>query len=184
MSSPAFIVDGFTEMKIVQKICPNTPVQRTDLNGKDVTLDAISNNLSRLIKPLINRYYPIVILVDKEDRNITCEEMESVIFENLKKNFPDQDLRVGVADRMIENWMIADWVSFCNNSAKKPTNTDGLNGTAVIKKIKGSYSKTADGVNFFVNNNPHIMYENSLSYRCFIDKLKDLNCYYTNQFKE
>ena len=31
---PAFIVDGYTEKNLIDKICPNRPVRRTDLNGK------------------------------------------------------------------------------------------------------------------------------------------------------
>src|SRR5687767_14837605 len=62
MSNPAFIIDGFTEKLIVQKICPGKRVTRTDLNGKTVTIDAIAKKISSLIRALGNKYYPIIII--------------------------------------------------------------------------------------------------------------------------
>ena len=83
MSNPAFIVDGFTELKIIQNICPGRPVKRTDCNGKDVELDAIAKKIALHIRLLGNRYYPIIILVDKENRNISFEDMAEQLRQKL-----------------------------------------------------------------------------------------------------
>ncbi len=56
MNNPAFIVDGFTEMDILTKICPKSPIKRTDLNGKDVTINAMAKKIAshiRLLKKII-----------------------------------------------------------------------------------------------------------------------------------
>ncbi|WP_413666013.1 hypothetical protein ACEN9X_15550 [Mucilaginibacter sp. Mucisp86] len=182
MSRPAFIVDGFTELKIVQRLCPGSPVQRTDLNGRSVTVNAICSKISSLIRILNNRYYPIVILIDKEDRDISFKDFASQVTAGLKKDFQNDDIRVGVADRMIENWIISDWKTFCLNKSKKPSETDGINGTSMIKKVKGIYNKRADGVDLFIKNNPSIMYKTSASFKYFIDLLDDVDCHFT-QFK-
>ena len=58
---PAFIVDGYTEKNLIDKICPNRPVRRTDLNGKSVTLDAIALRLASYIRLFNNKFYPIII---------------------------------------------------------------------------------------------------------------------------
>jgi hypothetical protein len=182
MATPAFIVDGFTELKIVQKLCPNTPIQRTDLNGKRVTLEAIANKISQLVRLYGNRHYPIIVLIDKEDRNISFNVMSQAIQQLLDDaGLTDQDIRVCVADRMIENWILADWECFCKDPRKvKPKKTDGLHGTAEIKKIKGRYNKTTDGVELFTANSPEKMYANSESFKHFVDTLDGIPCNFLN----
>ena|ERR1035437_1317863 len=180
MSNPAFIVDGFTEKLIIQHICPNQPIRRTDLNGKDASINAISKRISSLIRLLGGRYYPIVILIDKEERdidfiNIACE-IKSILN---KEGLQNCDIRIGVADRMIENWIIADWKSL-TSKAKNISKTDTVNGASIIRKVHGSYDKTTDGVNLFLKCNQAIMYENSESYKYFIDQLEGIDCEYLN----
>jgi Domain of unknown function (DUF4276) len=179
MNNPAFIVDGFTEKSIVQKLCSNQPIRRTDLNGKGTTISAIAKKIASLIRLLGNKYYPIIILVDKENRNIDFEQMAIQLKESLiAEGITDQDLRIGIADRMIENWMIADWKSLAGPKLKEPSQTDGINGAGLIKKVKKTYAKVVDGTEFFINADPKMLYEKSASYRHFIDQLKDINCNY------
>ena len=179
MFNPAFIVDGFTELKIVQAICPGQPVKRTDLNGKFVTINAIAKKIASQIRLLGNRYYPIVILVDKEERNIGFQEMANQLKDSLiKEGINNQDLRIGIADRMIENWIIADWETLNDNIESKPKTTDGINGTASIKKTKKSYDKTTDGVAYFKSARKEVIYQNSPSYKYFIDLLDGILCEY------
>lgn len=179
MSNPAFIVDGYTEKLIIGKICPGKPIRRTDLNGNSVTIKAIANKISSLIRLLNNKYYPIIILIDKEDRQEDCES----IIENLKnelknKGHVNEDIRISVADKMLENWIIADW-NLISESVAKPEKTDSLNGSTIIKKHKGTYGKTTDGVELFTNADPTIIYKNSPSFRTFISTLEGLDCKYT-----
>ena len=180
MSNPAFIVDGFTEKLIIQQLCPGRPISRTDLNGKSVTIDAIAKKIASLIRIFNNRNYPIVILIDKEDRQESTREIAMLLYEKLsEQNINCPDLRIGVADRMIENWIIADW-KVLDVKEEKPSKTDGLNGASVIKKLKGSYNKTTDGVEMFLNTDPREVYNSSESYREFVNKLDDLKCEYFN----
>lgn len=180
MSNPAFIVDGFTEQKIIQNLCPGQPIRRTDLNGRDVTIAAIAKKIASLIRLLGNRYYPIIVLTDKEQRQLSFEEMATQIRDALAiEGCGDQDIRIGVADRMIENWILADWVMLTGNHSK-PIETDGLNGAAIIRKHKGTYNKTTDGVQMYLNASPIVMYENSPSFRHFIETLQGVNCEYLN----
>lgn len=178
MSNPAFIVDGFMEQKIIQCICPGHPIRRTDLNGKDVTIPAIAKKLASLIRLLGNRHYPIVILLDKEQRDINFQDMAEAIRHGLvKEGIVDQDIRIGIADRMIENWILADWDTLTRNH-DKPTSTDGLNGCAMIRKIRQSYNKTTDGVQFFLAASPYVMYQHSPSFKHFVNKLDGIRCNY------
>lgn len=179
MNNPAFIVDGFTEMRIVQEICPNKPVRRLDLNGKDVTIAAMAKKISILIRALSNRHYPIIILVDKEKRNVTFEDMANQLGQALiGEGVINQDIRIGVADRMIENWILADWEQLAGSLQDIPDNTDKIHGAGIIKTVKGSYHKTTDGIRLFRNARPPIMYKRSASFRYFIDKIVELPCEY------
>lgn len=178
MNNPAFIVDGFTEKLILGKICPGKQIRRTDLNGKSVTIKAMANKISSLIRLLNNKFYPIVIVIDREDRAQNCEEIiEELKLELIEKGHINDDIRINVADKMLENWIIADW-AIITEVEEKPDSTDGLRGSSVIKKHKGSYGKTTDGVELFIKANPSIMYENSPSFKTFIDSLEGIPCYY------
>lgn len=181
MMNPAFIVDGFTERNIIHSICPGTPIKRTDLNGKEVTLEAMAKRVASIIRVLNNRHYPIIVLVDKEARDIPfkvmCRELEELI---RKEGIKDLDLRIGVADRMLENWIIADWDKLkCKKG--QPANTDCINGSAKLKEILGSYGKTTDCVEMFLKADPKKIYKHSASFRHFADKLTDINCDYINR---
>lgn len=108
MPNPAFIVDGHTEQGLIGAICSGHPIQRTNLNGKNVTIDAIAKKISSMIRILGNRHYPIIILVDREERNETCNELANQLNASLiKEGINNLDIRIGFADRMIENWIIA-----------------------------------------------------------------------------
>ena len=94
MNNPAFIIDGFTEKKIVQDLCPGQPVRRTDLNGKSVTIDAIAKKIAPLIRSLGNKYYPIIILIDKEERSLGYDEIANQLYDKLiQEGISDQDIR-------------------------------------------------------------------------------------------
>lgn len=181
--NPAFIVDGFTERNIIQRICPGAPIRRTDLNGKDVSIDAMGKKIASLIRVLNNRHYPIIILVDKESRSISFKEMISQLEASIKKEgIHNIDIRVGVADRMIENWIIADWDKLkCRKS--KPSNTDGINGCAKLKEVIGSYGKTTDCVDMFLNADIKKIYKHSASFKFFAEKIADINCDYISNLR-
>jgi hypothetical protein len=180
MINPAFIVDGFTEKLIIQRICPHQPIRRTDLNGKYASINAISKRISSLIKLLGNKYFPIIILVDKEEREITFREMAVEIRQKLTdEGLQDCDIRIGIPDRMIENWIIADWETV-SKKAKSVTKTECVNGASIIRKANGTYDKTTDGVELFLKCNRSTIYNNSESFRYFIDQLDGLNCPFLN----
>ena len=179
MSNPAFIVDGYTELKIIQYLCPGKPVKRTDCNGKDVKIPLIAKKIASHIRILGNRHYPIIVLVDKENRELSFEDMVQQIRDALhNEGITDQDIRIGVADRMIENWIIADWELLAGNIDSKPPITDSSNGASAIKKIKNTYDKTTDGVEYFKSARQNILYNNSPSYKHFIDQLEGIICQY------
>jgi len=185
MSNPAFLIDGFTEKLVLEKICPNTKINRINCNGHSVSICALAKRICSLIRLLNNRYYPIFVIIDREDR----EESSANIIEDLENEIQKagikDDVRIGVCDRMIENWTLADWDSFKHNtgideSTIKPIHFEGTQGKNQIKKYYPNYQETTDGVEFFLKANPAIMIENSDSFKIFISKTKDINCFWLN----
>jgi Domain of unknown function (DUF4276) len=180
--NPAFIVDGFTELNILRKLCPNQPIKRS-INGKDVSLKRAAEEIVTIIRVLNNRNYPIVILTDREKRNDDFLKVANDLKQEVVKLFAEKgivvDIRVGVADRMIENWILAD-ADALGNHPEIPTETDGISGKSWIKKVKTNYSETADGPDLFLKADALKIYKQSPSFKHFVDQLKDLDCFYLN----
>lgn len=184
MSNPAFLIDGFTEKLVLEKVCPNTKINRINCNGSSVSIESIAKRVSSLIRLLNNRHYPIIVVIDREDREMTTIEIEKALQDELTKAGVKDDVRIGVCDRMIENWILSDWETFAENCTSegviKPENTEGLKGKSFIKKVHPSYQETTDGVNLLLKASPKKMYENSTSFRQFADKITDINCEWLN----
>lgn len=180
--NPAFIVDGFTELNILRKLCPNQPIKRS-INGKNVSLKRAAEEIVAIIRLLNNRNYPIVILTDREKRSDNfmkvADDLKDEIVKILAEKGINLDIRVGVADKMVENWILTD-ANALNNPPEIPTETDGISGKTWMKKLKPTYSETADGPEWFIKADAQKIYANSPSFRHFIDQLKDLDCFYLN----
>lgn len=184
MSKPAFLIDGYTEKLILGRICPDSTVRRIDMNGRNVRISSMATKIASIIRTLGNRFYPIVILVDREGREISKKDMEEKLTEELEKLDINCNLIVGVADKMIENWIIADWDNikeYTGTKDSKPEITDGIGGKGAIKKVLPDYQETLDGVQLFIGSNPHIMKENSPSFNSFSQKIQGIKCDWINK---
>lgn len=175
MTKPAFLVDGHTEQRITQRICPGAPVRMLNLNGRDVEISAIAKLVASQYRLLGNRYHPVVVIIDREDRAQTAAEVkETLLRELLALGVPSNQLIVGVADRMIENWILAD--SGCTDLLKDNTERDGCHGKSVLKTCLSngntSYHGTTLGVDLFCKINPAVAASNSASFRAFAEQIK------------
>lgn len=184
MNRPAFLVDGFTEKLVLAKICPNTKISRINCNGNSVSIDAIAKRVATLIRVMNNRHYPIIIIVDREEREMTADEIAVNLRIELEKIGIKDDIRIGVCDRMVENWILADWNNFSetckSDTLVQPESTEGLKGKTIIKKASPTYQETTDGVNMLLKSNPKTMYQNSPSFRKLTDQISDINCEWLN----
>lgn len=178
MTEPAFFVDGHMESRIIKKIGCNYPVRRIDTNGRDVSVEAIAKKIELLYRTLNNKNYPIIIIVDRECREINCK----VFRENIEKSMEDRGLdltqfKICVCDRMIENWILADPEMLANKYERfKRKNYEGELGKAVIKKLfrpENPYNESTDGVNMFVEARASEMRKNSASFSVLYQYLDD-----------
>ena len=178
MIDPAFFIDGHMEFKIIQKICPNKVVRRIGLNGR-VEISAIAAKVAFLIKSLSNRKHPYVVLIDREERGESCEEIRLNLIRELRKQGIRDELCVGVSDRMIENWILADWDSFTANigiTAVRPATIEGVSGKGLIRKYFKEYHETTDGVELFTKSDPSAISLNSASFDNFARNCSILKC--------
>lgn len=180
MSSPAFFVDGQTEQRALHKLCPGNPIRLIGCNGKTVSMNAIAKRLVTHIKLLNNRYYPIIILIDREDRKENIKEIKDELTDELINLGTKDNILLGVCDRMIENWILADKSNFLNYIERKTKlpheNYEGLKGKSMIKKVFPEYHETTDGVDLLASSSPSEMYKNSASFKDFAETIKPLNC--------
>lgn len=179
MSSPAFIVDGQQEQKIIQCLCPGAPVRVLNCNGRDVELNAAAKRIASLIRLMGSKYYPYVIVFDREERKESASKIKELLETLIKSEGIVDELVVGVPDRMIENWILADWENVKRQGRIKKSvglkNFEGSNGKASIKKFlpkNGRYQETVQGVSWFLETNVKLIYEKSPSFKQFATALQ------------
>lgn len=174
MPKPAFFVDGHMEALIFEKMGCDYTIRRTNLNGKTVSVEALVKKIDFLYRLLNNRHYPVFVIVDKEQRNVSAAEYKSEIINELKKQgLPTDQFKIGVCDSMIENWILADTDQLIEKLGKiKKACYDGTHGKNILKKmfpVEKPYQETTDGVSLFINARPSKMIENSPSFKSFFD---------------
>ena len=182
MSKPAFMVDGHMEMKFLQSICKGHPITRLNINGKDVRISAIAQRVatqSRLLKTCS----PIVIFFDREDRKEPADKLTEEFVRELANAGVEADTIVGVSDRMIENWVLADFEVFSEHyglSGEPEKNFEGTDGKSEIRKLlpaNRTYEETSDGVSILKRCRPSIMADGSPSFDAFRKRL-DIDCWW------
>jgi hypothetical protein len=175
----AFIVDAQTEKKIVQTICPGVTVRTTNLNGYDVSIDAIAKAVSSLIRLFKGRYFPVFIIIDREGRTQSSEELERHLESELAENhgIDGSQIIVTFPDRMIENWMIGDVIFFDQvYDIQIAGQYEGQNGKSIIRRLlaekKITYHETTVGVGIFSHIDPNNICHCSASFKRFRDRAK------------
>lgn len=173
----AFIVDGQLEKLAVQRLCPDAPIRVTNLNGRSVNISALAEKIGTLLKLYGDRYYPIVVLVDREDREASSEQIESdLLGELVKQGFDPEPLIIACPDRMIENWIVAGKSSYKEAVIEVPAGgSDDFNGKKHLKKylavIGVTYGETTIGVQLFCAIDAKCACESSPSFARFRRKI-------------
>jgi len=182
MNNVAFIVDGQQEQKILQKICPGSPIRRLNCNGEHVELVAAAKRAASLIRLIGNAFYPIVMVFDREKRPDSSEKIEKELLRLILQEGITTEVIIGVPDRMIENWTLADWDTVSTHGqlkGKRPDTIEGKNGKSIICKLLPKsryYHETIEGVDWFLRAKAEILYETSRSFERFADALASINC--------
>lgn len=178
----AFIVEGKMEKLIIQSLCTGSRVQMIN-NGSDVTMEVMAKQIASHVRLLRGKHFPIIIIFDRERRTETTHEIKSLILHTLKKDAIDCDsIRIVVADRTIENWILA-------GTNEIPVSTDycskGMEGRSIVglfrkelSQIGIEYHKTTSGVLLFRKIDRQKAANASASFRDLCNNTSDI-CFWT-----
>ncbi|WP_349362575.1 MAG: hypothetical protein ABL307_09400 [Roseitalea porphyridii] len=154
----AFLVEGRCEQRIIQRLCPGVKVALLETNGNSVSLEAIATRIAAFFRLLNNKYYPLCVVFDRESRGETVPEIQGAVLEILERDgIPIDQIRVGVADRKFETWLI---YLIDSNGNLRPNcdacSVDEFEGAAGVgeleRRLRQSgkrYHKTTIGVDLF-----------------------------------
>jgi hypothetical protein len=185
MSNPAYIVEGYTEKIFLSKVCPGRPIRRLEINGKDVLIEAIIDRIESLSAFFAGQYQPIVVIFDREGRQLSAGQIAHLVGAELKKRRPMDQYVIGVADRMIENWILADWERLSDSIANlpaPPSSIEGHNGKAVLRRVlaERGYSATVDGPALLKKARTSVIQKESVSFAAFRKQLQ-FDCWWLAQ---
>lgn len=176
-----FLVEGHLEQKFIQNICPKKIVRRLQCNGSEVKPAAIAKRITSQCNLLRGRYRYFIVIIDKEDRNCSPSEFEQQIQEELRKNNNTENVIIGVPDRMIENWILADINTvnrYCNPPIPANSSFEGENGKSILSQHMNRYHSTTIGVEMLHKCNPSSM-KNSHSFSIFFEKItQTIDCWW------
>lgn len=185
MNKPAFIVEGHLEQDFVQAICQGAPVRRIGCNGSDVSMEVLAKFVSTQARILQRKFNPIVVVFDREGRRESCEELENALRIELKKMDVTATVVIGIPDRDIETWILADIEMLSKTiGAEELKNTGPFEGNKCKHKLKSMvmgkcfYSETNQGVEWLKKARPHCLKQNSNSFSRFYEELKGLRCWW------
>lgn len=171
---PAFLVDGVTEQKFVQLVCKDRPVKIINCNGDTVSAEAIAKRAASLIRLWGGRCFPIIVLVDRESRGASAEDFCAKLIAAIQNEGIRDQLVVGVADRMIENWMLGDPAVWPDEVVLE--DVDGLRGSSIVKQRMPEYGKAANGPSLLQRCRASEISQRSKSFRDFTGQLSALRC--------
>ncbi|MEQ8967880.1 MAG: hypothetical protein RID91_18840 [Azospirillaceae bacterium] len=184
MSKVAFLVEGYMEQKIIQSLCPGATVQRIGCNGKDVPIAVMAKFIISRFNLFNNRYFPIIILFDREKRSESRSKLQKTLSQILDENGFSGQYIIGIADRTIENWILTNREMLEEQFSKQIDtydNADGNFGKSELKKIVGSsYHTATKGVELFLKCDPKKMVERSHSFRDFANSARN-HCRWLHQ---
>ncbi len=186
MPEAAFIVEGVQEQNIVRRLCPNSKAVLLQLNGDAVQIKQIAKKIESFFRIFNNKYYPIFVIFDRENRKETHEEIVRILIDHLTDlKVPLDQFVIGVADRKIESW-IAPFIDLDGSILSEAKQSyDEINCLGVLtERLKESgnhYHKSTTGCHLFCNINPVSLAKISPSFKHFYDQAK-LHCSWLNVF--
>lgn len=187
MTKPAYLVEGDLEQKFIQSTCIGCVVRKINLNGENVSIQAIAKRVGTLGRLLHKRSSPIIVVFDRENRKESVEEIEDLFNKCISSENIDVPIILGIPDRNLENWILSDYDMISEQFPDFKVTGDlsgyeGKNGKAIIKKLFGSekYIETIHGVQLLKSTRSSIIYKNSQSFSRFYSAL-NVRCQWLQQ---
>ena len=180
MANPAFIVEGQMEQKIIGRLCPGQPVQRIMCNGDQVPITRLCDFVETLIRRLNNKYYPIFVIFDREKREDDCKTLSIQMLDELNsRGLNDQDIRIFLADRESEDWILKDIDAICAhyNIAKPRQAPQGKGGLRSLVSSVTPYHETTTGVELFFLVSKDEIAKKCPYFRSLRESVRSIGCF-------
>jgi len=193
LSKAVFVMDGPSDIRAFTEkfqkefgTCPE--FRKAPSNGEDVTPEGYVNGIRGIIDFALNsKFMHILCVLDREKRTISAsdlaerirDELISIILKNTKFTHKDLDekIKVVVADRMFENWIVADIEGIKSkpklvNQAVVQEKYDGRSGVKMLKEcMTVNYDKVCHAKILFKAVSFDRACQNSPSFQNFISAL-------------
>ena len=117
--------------------------------------------------------------IDREGREATATEFAAELEAAIRAEGVTDNIVLGVADRAIENWILADGETvrpLCKDDVPYPRQPDGFKGKGKMKKLIPDYHETTIGVDLLTQCHASRMMMTSLSFKNFWDQLSENDC--------
>lgn len=178
----AFIVEGKMEKLIIESLCRGSRVQTIN-NGSDVSMEVMAKQIASHVRLISKCHHPIVIVFDRERRPESAINIKCSLVEMLTREGVDCDaLRIVVADRTIENWILAGTDEI---EVSKQYGAKGMEGRSILGLLRKElssigieYHKTTSGVMLFRKINRKRAAAESQSFRDLCEATADY-CFWT-----
>jgi hypothetical protein len=189
MNNFAFIVEGDLEKNFIQSVCPNKVVVKIGCNGDKVAISEIGKRVASQARLLQKRHQLIIVIFDREERTESVNQLNKALRCYLENQDVQVLLAIGIADREIENWILADYEAFAISAGLNIKNVEskdfeGKCGKAIVKRlIKGriSYHEKIHGAEWLKKCDSSKIRANSQSFRSLCSELEMLNCWWLNR---
>jgi len=131
------LVEGHMETHFVNSTYANAIVQRPFPNGDDVELDLIIEAINDQLETVGGEITKVIVLMDREGRKLNPKEIADFVLAGIAPNNPGRQFYIGVSDREVENWILADEqsVSVMCGRANYQYDAEGRNGKGVLQKL-------------------------------------------------
>jgi hypothetical protein len=173
MERIAAIVEGHLEAHFMNETYPKVLVQRFLPNGDDVALDLIVEAITDQLEIIDKSVERVVILLDRERRAQPALSVVAYIRSKLINHNSKRAYYIGVTDREVENWILADTklltdrynldaYSYCG---------DGRGGKGRLSEITGGDLAPRDKARLLKAVSPSNVGNASLSLAKFVEQI-------------
>jgi hypothetical protein len=141
MEKIAAIVEGHTEEHFVKKTYGAVRVSRGIPNGRTVSTEVIVEAVLDALELVSGDVTKVIILFDREGRTQTAAELAEAVRSGISDRCGNRALYIGVSDRQIENWILADietMRSLYDPSFNYPG--DGVSAKSLLKRLNNGVS--------------------------------------------
>ncbi|KUK53873.1 MAG: hypothetical protein XD78_0823 [Desulfotomaculum sp. 46_296] len=176
------IVDGHGDFHSIKKRFSQLKVLKSDgPRGHNALIKDIIFKAKKQIKILSMGYkcHKVILLLDMEEREETYDNLLILLQNEVEKNRFDCNVNIVIANKMIENWYLAD-IEFLSNNCSflkdrlRQKSYEGKHGKKEIKKLfkkNTNYNEVEHGPKLFLMIRLEVARKNSISLNHFLETL-------------